>query len=202
MKPLSRLYDPTQGKILVDGVDLRDIELEQWPGDRRCVSGFRALRPHGQREHRIRSGCPRKHSARVEHAAQQGGAGSIIADLPDQFETVLGCTFDDGVDLSGGQWQRIALSRGYMRNAQILILDEPTAALDAIAEFEVYSRFAELTAGKTTILMSHRFSTVRMARYIVVLEHGELREQGTHEELMSLSGQYARMFNTQADRYR
>jgi len=114
---------------------------------------------------------------------------------------MLGRRFEGGVDLSGGEWQKIALSRAFMRDAQILILDEPTAALDALAECEIYQHFAELTAGKTTLFISHRFSTVRMANHILVVGDGTLKEEGSHDELMALNGQYARMYNRQAERY-
>ena len=114
---------------------------------------------------------------------------------------ILGKRFDEGVDLSGGEWQKIALSRAFMRQTQILILDEPTAALDALAEYEIYQGFAELTAGKTTLFISHRFSTVRIATHILVLGDGMLKEEGTHDELMAFKGQYAKMFNIQAERY-
>jgi ATP-binding cassette, subfamily B, bacterial len=121
---------------------------------------------------------------------------------PGSDRYMLGKRFDGGVDLSGGEWQKIALSRAFMRQAQILILDEPTAALDALAEYEVYRRFAELTTGKTTLFISHRFSTVRIANRILVMGEGMLKEEGTHDELMALGGQYTQMFNTQADRYK
>ena len=203
VKLLTRLYDPVRGRILVDGVDLRDLDPDAW---RREIGVLfqdyvrydltaRENIGFGQVEHLQSPG-------HVERATHLGGARSVIDSLPDAYDTVLGRTFDDGVDLSGGQWQRIALSRGYMRDAQILVLDEPTSALDALAEYEVYSQFAELTRGKTTILISHRFSTVRMTESIIVLERGRLVEAGTHGELLDLDGHYARMYNTQADRYR
>jgi ATP-binding cassette, subfamily B, bacterial len=139
---------------------------------------------------------------RITQAAEKGGAVPVIAKLPHGYQTLLGKTFDHSVDLSGGEWQKLALSRGFMRDAQILILDEPTAALDAKAEYEVYQRFADLTANKTTIFISHRFSTVRMAQHILVLATGRLIEEGSHDFLMALAGQYAEMFNVQAERYR
>ena len=139
---------------------------------------------------------------RVVRAAEMGGAVPTIDRLPAGYATMLGKTFEESVDLSGGEWQKMALSRAFMRDAQILILDEPTAALDAKAEYDVYKRFAELTASKTTLFISHRFSTVRMSRHILVLEDGRLVEQGAHEDLMALAGQYSEMFNLQAERYR
>ena len=138
---------------------------------------------------------------RVQRAADLGGARSVIDRLPDGFDSMLGRRFDGGVDLSGGKWQKIALSRAFMRSAQILILDEPTAALDALAESEIYRRFAELSAGKTALFISHRFSTVRMADRILVVEDGTLKEEGAHDELMVANGQYAKMFTRQAERY-
>ena len=139
----------------------------------------------------------------ISRAAEKGGATPVIDKLSKGFDTILGRTFDEGVDLSGGEWQKLALSRAFMRErAQILILDEPTAALDALAEYEIFKRFADLTKGKTTLFISHRFSTVRMAQHILVLQDGQLTEEGTHDELMASEGQYKRMFDTQADRYR
>jgi len=135
-------------------------------------------------------------------AAEKGGSQPMIDRLPSGFDTILGRTFDEGVDLSGGEWQKLALSRAFMREAQILILDEPTAALDALAEYDIYNRFADLTAGKMTIFISHRFSTVRMAQHILVLDQGQLIEEGGHEELLARGGKYAQMFSTQAERYR
>ena len=139
---------------------------------------------------------------RIIAAADKGGAVPVIEKLPNGYQTMLGKTFEDSVDLSGGEWQKMALSRAFMRDAQILILDEPTAALDAKAEYDVYLRFAELTGGKTTIFISHRFSTVRMAQHILVLADGRLVEEGTHDQLMALGGSYAEMFTIQAERYR
>jgi ATP-binding cassette, subfamily B, bacterial len=126
----------------------------------------------------------------------------VIAALPQQYHTMLGRRFEGGVELSGGQWQKVALGRAYMRDAQLLILDEPTAALDARAEYEVFRRFAELTEGRSAVLISHRFSTVRMADRIVVLEDGRVLERGTHDELVARGGRYAELFNLQAAGYR
>lgn len=202
IKLLTRFYDPTEGVILLDGRDLRDYDLTEL---RRAIGVIFQdfVRYHltarenigfGQLEH-VADG------ERVARAADKGGAVPVIEKLPKSYETLLGRTFEESVDLSGGEWQKLALGRAFMREAQVLILDEPTAALDALAEYEVYKRFAELTAEKTTIFISHRFSTVRMAQQILVLEHGRLIEEGTHAALMACNGQYAKMFTTQAERY-
>jgi ATP-binding cassette subfamily B protein len=137
----------------------------------------------------------------IESAARQSLADSVVEGLPEGMKQRLGRRFEGGVELSGGQWQKIALGRAYMREAQLLILDEPTAALDARAEYEVFERFAELTKGKSAVLISHRFSTVRMADRILVLQQGQLKEIGTHEELLKVDGLYAELFHLQAQGY-
>jgi ATP-binding cassette subfamily B protein len=138
----------------------------------------------------------------IVSSARQSLADPMVQQLPDKYEQRLGRRFYKGVDLSGGEWQKIALARAYMRDAQLLILDEPTASLDARAEYEVFQRFADLTRGKTAVLISHRFSTVRMADRILVLEKGELIELGSHEELLQKNGHYAELFHLQARGYR
>jgi ATP-binding cassette subfamily B protein len=138
----------------------------------------------------------------VYQAARKSMADEVIEKLPKGYEQLLGLRFEGGVDLSGGEWQKIALARAYFRDAQLVILDEPTASLDARSEYEVFQRFAELTAGKTALLISHRFSTVRMADRIVVLENGKIAEQGSHSQLLTLGGRYAAMFELQASSYR
>jgi ATP-binding cassette subfamily B protein len=140
--------------------------------------------------------------AQIVGSAEKSLADPVIRKLPGQYEQMLGKRFAEGVDLSGGEWQKIALARAYMRDAQLVILDEPTAALDARAEFEVFKRFAELTAGKTAVIISHRFSTVRMADRILVLKHGRMHELGTHEELLARQGLYAELFQLQATGYK
>jgi ATP-binding cassette subfamily B protein len=135
-------------------------------------------------------------------AARKSLADQVIAQLPGQYEQMLGRRFDGGVDLSGGEWQKVALARAYLRDAQLLILDEPTASLDARSEFEVFQHFAELTAEKMALFISHRFSTVRMADRIMVLENGRIAEQGSHQQLVALGGRYAAMFEMQAASYR
>ena len=140
--------------------------------------------------------------ALLESAARKSGADQVIQRLPRRYEQMLGRRFENGVDLSGGEWQKLALARAYLRDSQLLILDEPTAALDARSEYEVFRRFAELTSEKMALFISHRFSTVRMADRIVVLENGRIAEEGTHDELSSLGGHYAEMFELQAASYR
>jgi ATP-binding cassette subfamily B protein len=139
---------------------------------------------------------------RIEAAAAKSLANEVIDGLPEKYDQMLGRRFDRGVELSGGEWQKIALARAYLRDAQLLVLDEPTAALDARSEGTVFERFAELTQGKIVVLISHRFSTVRMADKILVLESGRIREQGNHEQLLAQNGRYAELFELQASRYR
>jgi ATP-binding cassette subfamily B protein len=141
-------------------------------------------------------------AATVESAASKSLADEVIARLGAGYEQMLGRRFEGGVDLSGGEWQKLALARAYLRDSQLLILDEPTAALDARSEYQVFQRFAELTAGKMALFISHRFSTVRMADRIVVLENGNIVEEGTHEKLTRMGGRYAEMFELQAANYR
>lgn len=138
----------------------------------------------------------------VDSAAQKSGANEIIKRLPEGYKTMLGRWFEDGTQLSGGEWQKVALARAFMRDARILILDEPTSSLDAQAEYDVFAKFRVLTRGKTAIFISHRFSTVRLADRILVLENGKVMENGPHHELMSLGGRYAELFNLQAEAYR
>ena len=140
--------------------------------------------------------------ALIEQAAEKSLASLLAQKLPNQYNQTLGRRFNNGVELSGGEWQKVALARAYLRDAQILILDEPTAALDARSEFEVFRRFSELTAGKMAIFISHRFSTVRTADRILVLANGRIAEEGTHDQLASLGGRYAEMFEMQASSYR
>jgi ATP-binding cassette subfamily B protein len=138
----------------------------------------------------------------IELAARKSLADAVICRLPNGYQQLLGRRFDGGVDLSGGEWQKLALARAYLRDAQMLVLDEPTAALDAPSEYEVFRRFSDLTAGKMALLISHRFSTVRMADRIVVLSNGLISEQGSHHELLARGGRYAEMFELQASNYR
>jgi ATP-binding cassette subfamily B protein len=203
VKLLSRLYDPTEGRILLDGVDLKQYNLT----DLRLNIGIifqDYLRYQMTFAQNIAVGNINKLNDRelIERSAKQSLADVLSAKLPGGYDQQLGKRFADGVELSGGEWQKVALARAYMRDAQLLILDEPTSALDARAEYEVFQRFADLTKGKSAILISHRFSTVRMADRILVLEKGELKEIGSHEELLAKGGIYAELFDLQAAGYR
>ena len=203
VKLITRLYDPTEGEILLDGVDLREYDLDDLHHEMGVIfQDF--MRYEMTARDNIGVGRVERDSTEdeIERAAEKSLAASVIAKLPRHYDQMLGRRFETGVELSGGEWQRVALARAYLRDAQLLILDEPTAALDARSELEVFERFAELTEGKMALLISHRFSTVRMADRIVVLEGGRLVEQGRHEELMALGGRYAGMFEMQAASYR
>jgi ATP-binding cassette, subfamily B, bacterial len=234
VKLLSRLYEPTSGRILVDGIDLKDYDLDSWRATISVI--FQSYsRFHMTAKENIGIGQVSviEDLCAIQAAAERGSAAPVIDRLPDKYETLLGryfSSYDKGSELSGGEWQKIGLSRAFMRaagrngninggdhsgdesastlsainrDAQLLILDEPTAALDAQAEYDVYLRFHELTKGKMTFLISHRFSTVRMADVVLVLEKGKIIEQGSHEELMAqTNSEYARLYNLQADRYK
>lgn len=203
VKLLARLYHPTEGRIWLDGVDLR-----AWPVEalRRRISvlfqDFNQYQLSVRENIGLGSVDHLDDTTRLERAAERGGADAVVAALPQGLDARLGTWFEKGSELSGGQWQKIALARAFMREeADILVLDEPTAALDAEAEHAVFERFRQLSEGRTTIVISHRFPTVRMARHIIVLEHGELVEAGSHDELIARGGRYARMFALQARGY-
>ncbi|MCW5978200.1 MAG: ABC transporter ATP-binding protein [Bryobacteraceae bacterium] len=203
VKLLTRLYDPSSGRILLDGVDLREYDVESLCGQIGVIfQDF--MRYEMTAAENIAMGRIEElgNGSRIQTAATKSLASEVIDRLPKRFEQLLGRRFEGGVDLSGGEWQKMALARAYLREAQLLILDEPTASLDARSEYEVFQRFTELTAGKMALLISHRFSTVRMADEILVLEGGRISEHGNHQQLMALGGRYAEMFELQASSYR
>ena len=202
VKLLARLYEPTEGRILLDGYDLREYDIN----DLRMKIGIifqDYLRYQMTISQNIAAGNINEKENRelIKSSAEQSLANIFIEAFKKNYEQQLGRRFNEGVELSGGQWQKIALARAYMRDAQLMILDEPTAALDARAEYEVFQRFVELTKGRTSVLISHRFSTVRMADRILVLDKGELLEMGSHEELLQKNGKYAELFQLQAKGY-
>ncbi len=203
VKLMARLYEPTSGRILLDGVDLRDYKLEDLQREIGVI--FQDFMRYDMTA-RENIGVGRidqlKNEPQLRAAAEKSKAIELIDRFPDGLEQMLGRRFEGGLDLSGGEWQKFALARAYMRDAQVLILDEPTAALDAMAEYEVFRRFAELTSDRMAVMISHRFSTVRMTDRIVVLEDGTIREQGTHDQLVARGGRYAEMFELQAANYR
>ena len=203
VKLLARLYDPTEGSILLDGIDLREYDVE----DLRREIGV-IFQDYLRYDMLVREniGFGKLESladhGRIEAAAYKSLAKTVIDKLPKGYDQMVGRRFDGGVDLSGGEWQKFALARAYMRDAQLLILDEPTATLDARAEYEVFQRFADLTRDRMAVLISHRFSTVRMADRILVLAGGVIEEEGTHHQLVALAGRYAELFELQAAGYR
>jgi ATP-binding cassette subfamily B protein len=203
VKLLARLYDPDEGRILLDGHDLREYDLFALRANTGVIfQDF--VRYHFTAADNIAVGRIERRAdrARIVAAAERSLADEVIRKLPGGYDQVLGKRFRTGVDLSGGEWQKIAIARAYMRDAQLLILDEPTAALDARSEFEVFKRFQELSKGKTVVLISHRFSSVRMADRIVVLLDGAVEAVGTHAELLQQHGRYAELFELQAAGYR
>lgn len=203
VKLLTRLYDPTEGEILLDGHDLREYDLASLH-QRFGVIFQDFVRYQFSVRENIGFGQvdELENLEKIKDAAERGGADQVIEGMPNGYETILGRRWEKGLELSGGQWQKIALARAFMRNAEALILDEPTSALDAEAEYEIFKRFRELMSGRIAVLISHRFSTVRMADRIVVLSDGRIVELGSHAELMARGGPYSRLFELQAEGYR
>ena len=203
VKLITRLYDPTEGQILLDGIDLREYSLEDLYREIGVIfQDFMRYEMTARENVAVGRIEEIDNLAAIAAAAHKSLADEVIAKLPSQYDQMLGRRFEMGVDLSGGEWQKLALARAYLRDAQLLILDEPTAALDARSEYEVFERFAELTEGKMALFISHRFSTVRMADRIVVLANGRIAEDGSHQQLMALGGRYSEMFELQAASYR
>jgi ATP-binding cassette subfamily B protein len=203
VKLLTRLYDVTDGQILLDGIDLREYDIEDlWREIGVIFQDFMRYEMTAGENIAIGRIEELKNSFRIRSAALKSLADDVIHNLPKRYDQVLGTRFEGGIELSGGQWQKIALGRAYLRDAQLLILDEPTASLDARSEHEVFQRFAELTTNKMSLLISHRFSTVKMADRILVLEDGKISEEGSHQELLKSGRRYAEMFELQAANYR
>jgi ATP-binding cassette subfamily B protein len=203
VKLLTRLYDPTGGAIYLDGVDLREYDLDNFTSQIAVIfQDFVRYDMTAQENIGIGRVSKLRNVEEIVAAAQKSRANEVVQKLPAGYKQMLGRRFDGGVDLSGGEWQKIALARAYLREAQILILDEPTASLDAKSEQQVFQQFAELTQNKLSLLISHRFSTVRMADRIVVLEDGRIIEEGPHTQLLAREGKYAEMFELQASNYR
>jgi ATP-binding cassette subfamily B protein len=203
VKLMTRLYDPVEGQVLLDGVDLREYDLDDLYREIGVIfQDFMRYEMTARENIAVGRIDQIDNLQLLRNAADKSLAREVIERLPRDYEQMLGRRFENGVDLSGGEWQKIALARAYLRDAQMLILDEPTAALDARSEFEVFQRFAELTAGKSALFISHRFSTVRMADRIVVMHNGRIAEDGNHDSLLNLGGRYAGMFEMQAANYR
>ncbi len=202
VKLLARMYDPAEGRILIDETDIRSFKIESY---RKLIGVIFQdyVRFNFTASENVAIGQidEAENKPQIYNAAEKSLADPVIRKLPAGYDQMLGKRFAEGVDLSGGEWQKVALARAYMRDAQIVILDEPTAALDARAEYEVFKRFSELTAGKSAVIISHRFSTVRMADRILVLRNGEMLEIGTHEELLKSNGLYSELFHLQAQGY-
>jgi len=203
VKLITRLYDPSEGEILLDGVDLREYDLEDLYREIGVIfQDFMRYEMTARENIAVGKIEDLDNLLLLQSAARKSLADEVVSRLPAEYEQMLGRRFEGGVDLSGGEWQKLALARAYLRDAQLLVLDEPTAALDARSEYQVFQRFSELTSGKMALFISHRFSTVRMADRIVVLENGKIAEEGTHDRLTRMGGRYAEMFELQAASYR
>ncbi len=203
VKLLTRLYDPDEGEILIDGRNIKEYDLQELRGHVGVIFQDYVTYYLSAREN-IGVGRVNEidNQELVSSAAKKSGASEVIEGLAEGYDTMLGRWFNKGTQLSGGEWQKIALARAFIRDAGILVLDEPTSSLDARAEYEVFTHFRTLTGGRTTVFISHRFSTVRLADRIFVIEHGKIIECGSHKELMQLEGHYAELFNLQAEAYR
>ncbi len=202
VKLLARLYDPTEGRILLDGYDLREYDLDEVRHNIGVIfQDYTRFKMSAGVNIAVGDIDERTNQPRIQQSAERSLADTVIAKLSGGYDQQLGRSFGKGVELSGGEWQKIALGRAYMRDAQLIILDEPTAALDARAEYEVFQRFAQLTEGRSSVIISHRFSTVRMADRILVLENGSLLEIGSHYALLEKDGRYAELFGLQARGY-
>jgi ATP-binding cassette subfamily B protein len=203
IKLLCRLYDPTTGSIAVDGIDMRHLDTMALRREISVIFQDYARYFLTARDNIWLGDVDLPpDQERIEAAARNAGAHEVITQLPQGYETILGSWFDSGIDLSIGEWQKIALARAFLRQAQVIVFDEPTSAIDAEAEYQLFQKLHRLTAGRTVILISHRLSTVRMADCIYVLERGSIIESGTHNELYGAGGTYTRLFDTQAEYYR
>jgi ATP-binding cassette subfamily B protein len=203
VKLLTRLYDPDEGRVTIDGIDLRELSLSDIHANIGVIfQDFIRYSLTARDNIAVGRIAAREDQPRIDRAAEQSLADGVIGKLPKGYDQQLGRLFREGRDLSGGEWQKVAIARAYMRDAELIILDEPTAALDAKAESEVFARFKGLAHGKTAVIISHRFSTVRMADRILVLDNGAILEAGTHEELVARKGHYAELFELQAAGYR
>lgn len=203
VKLLTRLYDPDEGDIYMGGRNIKEYELKELREEVGVIfQDYVTYHLNARENIGVGRVSEIENLDLVNSAAQKSGANAAIEKLPDGYETMLGKWFEDGAELSGGEWQKVALARAFMRDARILVLDEPTSSLDAQAEYDVFAKFRVLTKGKTAIFISHRFSTVRLADRIIVLENGHIIENGPHQELIALGGRYAELFNLQAEAYR